>query len=63
MLKFLYAFNNREVSPNLMLYEVARMNFSHFLVKDFDLDIVTFSNDMIGVSGLATAVRIEPIDK
>ena len=41
---FLYAFNNREVSPNLMLYEVARMNFSHFLVKDFDLDIVTFND-------------------
>ena len=28
-----------------------------------DLDIVTFSNDMIGVSGLATAVRIERIEK
>ncbi|WP_458398196.1 YbjQ family protein [Anaerotignum sp.] len=27
-----------------------------------DLDIVTFSNDMIGVSGLGTAVEIEPID-
>lgn len=41
---FLYAFNNREVSANLMLYEVARMNFSHFLVKDFDLEIVTFND-------------------
>lgn len=39
---FLYAFNNREISANLLLYEVARMNFSHFLVKDFDLEIVTF---------------------
>lgn len=39
---FLFAFNNREVSSNLLLYEVARMNFSHFLVKDFDLEIVTF---------------------
>ena len=27
-----------------MLYEVARMNFSHFLVKDFDLEIVTFND-------------------
>ncbi|MBQ5750656.1 MAG: tetratricopeptide repeat protein, partial [Bacteroidaceae bacterium] len=41
---FLYAFNNREVSANMMLYEVARMNFSHFLVKDFDLEIVTFND-------------------
>ncbi|MBO7317824.1 MAG: hypothetical protein J6U43_03790 [Bacteroidales bacterium] len=41
---FLYAFNNREVAANLMLYEVARMNFSRFLVKDFDLDIVTFND-------------------
>lgn len=41
---FMYAFNNREVSSNLMLYEVARMNFSHFLVKDFDLEIVTFND-------------------
>lgn len=39
---FVFAFNNKEVSANLLLYEVARMNFSHFLVKDFDLEIVTF---------------------
>ena len=40
---FLFAFNNRAVPANLLLYEVARMNFSHFLVKDFDLEIVTFN--------------------
>ena len=39
---FLIAFNNREISGNLLLYEVARMNFTHFLVKDFDLELSTF---------------------
>ena len=41
---FLYAFNNQKISANVLLYEVARMNFSHFLVKDFDLEIVTFND-------------------
>lgn len=40
---FLFVFNNREVSSNQLLFEVARMNFSHFLVKDFDLEINTFN--------------------
>lgn len=40
---FLLAYNNHEVSGNHLLYEVARMNFSHFLVKDFDLEISTFN--------------------
>ena len=52
---FLYAFNNREISANLLLYEVARMNFSHFLVKDFDLDIVTFNDlSLLMVKGFNT---------
>ena len=41
---FLLAFNNQEVSGNHLLYEVARMNFTHFLVKDFDLEISTFND-------------------
>ena len=40
---FIIAFNNREVSGNQLLFEVARMNFSHFLVRDFDLEINTFN--------------------
>lgn len=40
---FVFAFNNREVSGNQLLFEVARMNFTHFLVKDFDLEINTFN--------------------
>ncbi|MBQ8564922.1 MAG: tetratricopeptide repeat protein [Bacteroidaceae bacterium] len=40
---FVFAYNNREVSGNQLLFEVARMNFSHFLVKDFDLEINTFN--------------------
>lgn len=40
---FLLAFDNRDVSGNHLLYEVARMNFSHFLVKDFELEINTFN--------------------
>lgn len=40
---FIFAFNNKEVSGNQLLFEVARMNFSHFLVKDFDLEVNTFN--------------------
>ena len=52
---FIYAFNNREISANLLLYEVARMNFSHFLVKDFDLEVVTFDElSLLIVKGFNT---------
>ncbi len=40
---FILAYNNKEISSNQLLFEVARMNFTHFLVKDFDLEIVTFN--------------------
>lgn len=39
---FILAFNNQEVSGNILLYEVARMNFTHFLVKDFDLEMNSY---------------------
>ena len=52
---FIYAFNNREISANLLLYEVARMNFSHFLVKYFDLEVVTFDElSLLIVKGFNT---------
>lgn len=38
------AFPKDEVNPNVVLYEVARFNFSSFIVKDFDLEQMSFSN-------------------
>ena len=39
-----FAFPSDEVNPNLVLYDVARFNFSSFTVKDFDLEPMSFSN-------------------
>ncbi len=38
------AFPRDEVNANLLLYDVARFNFSAFVVKDFDLEQMSFSN-------------------
>lgn len=38
------AFPRDSVNPNKVLYEVARFNFSSFIVKDFDLEQMSFSN-------------------
>lgn len=52
---FIMAFNNKEVSSNQLLFEIARMNFTHFLVKDFDLDINTFNEiSLLLVEGFNT---------
>ena len=38
------AFPSDEVNANALLYDVARFNFSSFVVKDFDLEQMSFSN-------------------
>lgn len=38
------AFPLDSVNPNIVLYETARFNFSSFLVKDYDLEPMSFSN-------------------
>ena len=38
------AFPRDSVNANLLLYEVARFNFSSFVVKDFDLEPMSFGN-------------------
>lgn len=35
-------FSTEDVSSNLLLYEVARHNFSTYVVRDFDLEVMTF---------------------
>ncbi len=40
---FTIAYPTDSVSGNQLLFEIARFNFSNFLVKDFDLEIMTFN--------------------
>ena len=48
------------VNPNVVLYEVARFNFSSFLVKDFDLEPMSFSNmGLLIVKGFANLKELE----
>ena len=39
-----FAFPRDSVSANQVLYDVARFNFSSFVVKDFDLEPISFGN-------------------
>lgn len=55
-----FAFPLDEVNPNLVLYEVARFNFSSFVVKDFDLEPMSFSNiGLLVVKGFANQREAE----
>lgn len=40
---FLLVYATDSVSSNQLLFNVAKFNFSNFLVKDFDLEIMTFN--------------------
>ena len=54
------AFPRDSVNPNLVLYEVARFNFSSFIVKDFDLEQMSFSNiGLLIVKGFANLKELE----
>ena len=55
-----FAFPLDSVNPNLVLYDVARFNFSSFMVKDFDLEQMSFSNvGLLIVKGFANLKELE----
>lgn len=54
------AFPKETVNANLVLYDVARFNFSSFVVKDFDLEPMSFSNiGLLVVKGFANLRELE----
>ena len=54
------AFPRDEVNANQLLYDVARFNFSSFVVKDFDLEQMSFSNiGLLIVKGFANLKELE----
>ena len=54
------AFPLDSVNPNQMLYEVARHNFSSFVVKDFDLEPMNFGNiGLLVVKGFSNMKELE----
>lgn len=57
---FVLTFPRDAVNPNYVLYEVARFNFSSFLIKDFDLEPMSFSNvALLVVKGFANIREVE----
>ena len=51
---FVYAFSTDSVSANQLLYEVAKHNFTSFVVKDFELEQMTFGEiGLLVVKGFA----------
>lgn len=54
------AFPKDSVNPNIVLYEVARFNFSSFIVKDFDLEQMSFSNiGLLIIKGFSNLKELE----
>ncbi len=54
------AFPRDSVNANRLLYDVARFNFSSFVVKDFDLEPMGFSNiGLLIVKGFANLKELE----
>ncbi|MCH5238524.1 MAG: tetratricopeptide repeat protein, partial [Muribaculaceae bacterium] len=54
------AFPRDSINPNMVLYEVARFNFSSFIVKDFDLEQMSFSNiGLLIVKGFENLKELE----
>ena len=54
------AFPLDSVNPNVVLYDVARFNFSSFVVRDFDLEPMSFSNvGLLVVKGFANLREAE----
>lgn len=54
------AFPLDSINPNYVLYEVARFNFSSFVVKDFDLEQMSFSNiGLLIIKGFANLKELE----
>ncbi len=54
------AFDRDSVSSNQLLYDVARFNFSSFVVQDFDLEQMNFGNiGLLIVKGFANLRQLE----
>lgn len=54
------AFPRDSVSSNQLLYEIARFNFSSFVVKDFDLEPMSFGNiGLIVIKGFDNLRQVE----
>ena len=54
------AFPRDSINANSVLYEVARFNFSSFIVKDFDLEQMSFSNiGLLIVKGFDNLKQLE----
>lgn len=54
------AFPLDSVHPNQLLYDIARFNFSSFVVKDFDLEQMNFGNvGLLIIKGFANAKEVE----
>lgn len=61
---FVLIFPRDAVNPNLVLYEEARFNFSTFLIKDFDLEPMSFSNvSLLVIKGFANLKEVEKYRK
>ena len=57
---FVLVFSTDSVSSNQLLYEVAKHNFSSFVMKDFELEQMSFSNlGLIIVKGFANYSEVE----
>ncbi len=56
---FVYAFSTDSVSANQLLYEVAKHNFTSFVVKDFELEQMTFGEiGLLVVKGFANYAEV-----
>ncbi len=54
------AFPLDSINPNQLLYDVARHNFSSFVVKDFDLEQMNFGNiGLLVIKGFANMKELE----
>lgn len=54
------AFDRDSVNANLLLYQVARFNFSSFVVKDFDLEPMSFSHiGLLVIKGFANLDELQ----
>ncbi len=56
---FIYVFSTDSVSANQLLYEVAKHNFTSFVVKDFELEQMTFGElGLLVVKGFANYAEV-----
>lgn len=54
------AFARDSVNANLLLYDVARFNFSSFVVKDFDLEPLSFGNvGLLVIKGFGNVKQVD----